>query len=91
MLVTATIFARDQSVYSIIPNIPVEQSDYNQLGMSVVDLAAQINKTSKSESRRFIEGGAMKINDIKVTSPLSRIVKETGENIWEFILYQPVD
>jgi tyrosyl-tRNA synthetase len=55
----------------------------HELGGTVADLVvlAEFAK-SKSEARRMITNGAIRINDVKITDPHARAYYDEANNLW---------
>ena len=65
-----------------MPSITVENAEF----VSDVIVSANLAK-SKGEAQRLIEGGAVSINDVKITDPFSKIPEDAREK-GEFILHK---
>ena len=66
---------------------PKAEDSLNQIGVAITDILADNQlSSSKSEGRRAIEGGGIRINDLKVTDPLARLVFDKENN--EFFVVQ---
>ena len=62
-------------VFEGVPQFTIERS---QLGVSFIDLAAELTKIfpSKGECRKMVQGGGVSLNKEKVTDPQRSITEE---------------
>lgn len=52
-----------------------------EIGMEIAELCVRAGFTkSKSEARKLIKNGGIKIQDMKVTDPFARVVRDTENN-----------
>lgn len=64
----------------LVVDLPREQ--FETIGASLIDALIEANwADSKSQARRLIESGAIKINDEKVTDVTARLAKLEGEDV----------
>ena len=66
---------------------PAAETSLNEIGKAMAEILVTCGMAnSKSEGRRAIEGGGIRINDLKVTDPLARLVFDKENN--EFFVVQ---
>lgn len=53
----------------------IDKSDLNKIGMGILDVLVHVGfAKTKNEARRLIRGGAIKIDDKKITSEEARVI-----------------
>lgn len=62
--------------------VDLPREEFEKIGASLVDALIQMNwANSKSQARRLIESGAIRINDEKVTDTSARLARLEGKDV----------
>lgn len=62
--------------------VDLPREEFEKIGASLVDALIQMNwANSKSQARRLIESGAIRINDEKVTDTSARLARFEGKDV----------
>jgi tyrosyl-tRNA synthetase len=69
-----------------VPSTPMTAGEFMPDGVSIVELVARVFNASKSEARRLVESGAVRVNDRKIQDPAYRLTVDAALDGRVFLL-----
>jgi tyrosyl-tRNA synthetase len=75
------------SVFDDVPSTEIVASEFDGVGLGVVDLVARVKLApSKSEARRLVQSGGVYVNNRRVADPTARLTREQAVDGQLFVL-----
>jgi tyrosyl-tRNA synthetase len=72
----AQVADRLTSIAGDVPSTTMAASDFEGEGLTIVDVVVRVKfATSKSEARRLVQQGGVKVNDHRISDPATRLVR----------------